>query len=306
MLRNILLANSITDLDGAPRKNSVLVPVNGQIVPYRFVNGEWEADTGMVTDDHDHDDLYYTKQQIDSLPSGGNPEWDDVQGKPAEFPPAPHVHDYAATDHDHSGVYAPVHNHPYEPANANIQAHVTGAHAPFNAQKNSDITKAEIEAVLTGVVASHSHAGGSDPWTYVKLNADFTTSSASAVDAGLGFTPQANQTYIWESCVGIRTATATVNPRLGFAWATGMTDGVCTIEQTSTATAKVMANGNPSAAILIAVGGVPNNSQSWIGSCWGFARAGTPSGQCRLQLASETAGTVVRIVTGSYLRFRPI
>jgi len=47
-----------------------------------------------------------------------------------------------------------------EPANSNIQTHVTSAHAPSNAQKNSDILKAEIEAVLTGVISSHSHAGG--------------------------------------------------------------------------------------------------------------------------------------------------
>ena len=33
--------------------------------------------------------------------------------------------------------------------------------APADAQKNSDITKAEIEAKLTGEISSHSHAGGS-------------------------------------------------------------------------------------------------------------------------------------------------
>lgn len=60
--------------------------------------------------------------------------------------------DVAAGNHAHAGVY--------EPANANIQAHVVSAHAPSNAQKNSDITKAEIEAKLTGEISSHSHAGG--------------------------------------------------------------------------------------------------------------------------------------------------
>lgn len=30
---------------------------------------------------------------------------------------------------------APTHNHPYEPANANIQQHISSAHAPSNAQK---------------------------------------------------------------------------------------------------------------------------------------------------------------------------
>lgn len=48
----------------------------------------------------------------------------------------------------------------YEPINSNIQTHVAQAHAPSNAQKNSDITKAEIEAKLTGEIASHTHAGG--------------------------------------------------------------------------------------------------------------------------------------------------
>jgi hypothetical protein len=52
------------------------------------------------------------------------------------------------------------HLHPYEPANANIQAHVISVHAPANAQANSDITKAEIEAKLTGDITSHSHTGG--------------------------------------------------------------------------------------------------------------------------------------------------
>jgi hypothetical protein len=47
-----------------------------------------------------------------------------------------------------------------EPANANIQTHVGSAHAPSSAQKNSDILKSEIEAVLTGEITSHTHAGG--------------------------------------------------------------------------------------------------------------------------------------------------
>ena len=60
----------------------------------------------------------------------------------------------ADTGHNHAGTY--------EPANANIQTHVTAAHAPSTAQANADITKAEIEAKLTGAISSHSHAGGSE------------------------------------------------------------------------------------------------------------------------------------------------
>ena len=88
------------------------------------------------------------------------------------------------------------HTHPYEPANVNIQGHVTSPHAPSNAQLNADITKAEIEAKLTGAITSHSHAGGADPWTTIRLASDFTTTSSSAVDVtGLAFTPAANTHY---------------------------------------------------------------------------------------------------------------
>ncbi|MCG8484800.1 MAG: hypothetical protein MJA31_15915, partial [Clostridia bacterium] len=52
--------------------------------------------------------------------------------------------------HNHSAVY--------EPKNTNIQTHIDSVHAPSNAQKNSDITKGEIEAKLTGTIGSHTHS----------------------------------------------------------------------------------------------------------------------------------------------------
>lgn len=127
-------------------------------------------------------------------PACGDPRWSDLVGKPSTFTPSTHAHAISdvtglqdaldsagggdgsidwggitgtlsdqtdlqtaldaksASDHDHSGTY--------EPADADIQTHLAAAHAPSDAQKNSDITKAEIEAVLTGEIDSHSHAGG--------------------------------------------------------------------------------------------------------------------------------------------------
>ena len=50
-----------------------------------------------------------------------------------------HIHSqYSLNTHGHSGAY--------EPANINIQQHISSTHAPSNAQRNADITKAEIEA----------------------------------------------------------------------------------------------------------------------------------------------------------------
>ncbi|MCX6232753.1 MAG: hypothetical protein NTZ33_14540 [Bacteroidetes bacterium] len=70
------------------------------------------------------------------------------------------------TDHANAAYGDHTHSDIYEPANSNIQTHITGTtHAPSNAQKNSDITKAEIEAVLTGELTSHSHAPAGSLWT---------------------------------------------------------------------------------------------------------------------------------------------
>ena len=44
-----------------------------------------------------------------------------------------------------------------EPSNPNIQEHISSIHAPSDAQKNSDITKDEIEAKLTGTISTHTH-----------------------------------------------------------------------------------------------------------------------------------------------------
>jgi hypothetical protein len=59
--------------------------------------------------------------------------------------------------------------------------HSQTAHAPSNAQKNSDITKAEIEAKLTGTITSHDHTtvNGLTLWTGTKAQYDAITSKSS-------------------------------------------------------------------------------------------------------------------------------
>jgi len=96
-----------------------------------------------------------------------------------------------------------------EPANANIQAHVTSAHAPSDAQKNSNITKAEIEAKLTGEISTHTHP----PPTVVRgvtLNVQALTSSpVDAQTIYFGNLPKAPVTTGGQSKVYIR-ATCTI------------------------------------------------------------------------------------------------
>lgn len=152
--------------------------------------------------------------------------------------------------------------------------------------------------------------GGSDPWTYLTVNggSNFSTGSATAVDVtGLSLTVTANTKYELECMLLLRTATATVNPRLGFAWSTGLTDGVAVIQESQAATGTpLFASGNPNAALLVAVGGLPNATQSWPATIRASIAAGaTPGGTTRVQLATETAATNVTVqATGSYCRWR--
>lgn len=246
--------------------------------------------------------------------------YSSLSGIPATF--APEAHNQAISTitglqaaldgKQASGSYASsTHNHDaaYEAFGA-VATHAAAADPHTGYQKESEKGVANGYASLgaDGKVPSAqlpASQGGSDPWTYVKLGADFTTSSSTAVDAGLAFTPAANTSYVFEATLLTRTATATVGPRPGIAWPTGMTDGVTAIQQSSSATANVFANGNISGAVLAPVGGVPTTTGSWPAFVWGNVIAGaSPSGTVKVQLASETAGTNVTIKAGSYLRYR--
>ena len=75
----------------------------------------------------------------------------------------------------------------------------------------------------------------------------------------------------------------------------------------SSATANLTTNGNISASVLVAVGGLPSTTGSWLGTVNGYIIAGaSPSGNVQIQLASETAGTNVTMRAGSYIAYRTI
>lgn len=159
-----------------------------------------------------------------------------------------------------------------------------------------------------GTWATPAGGGGSDPWTYVRLTSDFVTSSATAVDVtGLAFTPAANGRYEFEALLMLRTATATVGPRTGLAWPTGGTDGVAELNVPTSGTAQVIVFGNIAAPLFAAVGGLPNTTSSYPSRVAGMFIAGaSPSGDIRIQMASETAGTNVTVKAGSWLKYRTI
>jgi hypothetical protein len=107
----------------------------------------------------------------------GTTEWAGINNKPSTFPPETHNHDAA-----------------YEAKNSNIQTHVGSAHAPAGAQVNADITKAEIEAKLTGTISSHSHAGGGGQPIGFTILANDTLAQALATNINTQITVTAART----------------------------------------------------------------------------------------------------------------
>lgn len=228
---------------------------------------------------------------------------------------------YSAVGHSHTGTYDPAGSAAAAQAAAIQRANHTGTQVASTISDFSEAVDDRVAALLvqgSGITLTYNDAAGtltvaatggsSDPWTYVKLGTDFVTSSATAVDVtGLEFTPTASKTYEFEAVLRLRTATATVGPRPGLAWPTGTTDGVAGIDMTSSATARLLANGNPNAAILAAVGGLPNTTQSYPAWITGNVTMGaSPSGTVKVQMATETAGTNVTVKAGSYLKYREI
>ena len=273
----------------------------------------WGAVTGTLADQTDLQAALDAKGT-----SNFSGAYGDLSGIPSTFAPiigAGGTQACAGNDARLSDARTPLaHNHDgvYEVSGA-VAAHAGAADPHTGYQKESEKAQANGYASLGAdgkVPAAQLPApgGGSDPWTYLRLTVDFTTTSSTAVDiTGLAFTPAANTRYEFVGRLMVRTATATVGPRPGVAWPTGMTDGTAFIQQTSSATANVFANGNINAAVLAPVGGLPNTTQSWPALIEGYAIAGaSPSGNIRLQLASETNGTLVRVVAGSFLKYRTV
>lgn len=145
-------------------------------------------------------------------------------------------------------------------------------------------------------------------WTYVVLSSDFDTTSGTAVDVtGLAFTPSANTKYEIEAILFMRTTLAAAGPRPGFSIPTGMTDNMWTLRIPTSTTAETMRNEGGTVANVAASTGLPVADTSYLAEGRAFFRTGaTPSGDFKIILLSESAGTSVSVETGSLIRYRVI
>jgi hypothetical protein len=116
------------------------------------------------------------------------------------------------------------------------------------------------------------------------LASDFSSSLNTPVDTGLAFVPTAGKVYEFVATLLVRTAVAGTGPRTVIAWPSAQ-DG----------------------AVVLLSSGLLNNTQSWPVRVEGILVAGmAPAGSLRVQLQSETAGTLVTVKAGSFLSWREV
>jgi len=223
---------------------------------------------------------------------------------------------------DLAGKAAAAHTHPQsevtnlvtdlaakEPANANIQAHIASPHAPADAQKNSDITLAEIEAKLVGVISSHSHAGGGgNAPLLIPLSANFaSTSTTRAAVTGWTFACGAGKTYMIEIIADYQSVATTTGGSMGFV----LTSGSGTIRgfmeadisQSTVATMlrspiRAISNSNTLAGSFMTSSGVSvmNSPHSWYAL---VTLTCTVTGVFVVQWGSEVAGSSTQLNANS-------
>lgn len=230
-------------------------------------------------------EVFKTVAEIASGGGGGSTNWESIVGKPETFPPSTHHHDAD-----------------YEPKNENIQQHIASPHAPANAQKNSDITKAEIEAKLTGEISSHTHAGGgAGGMTSVRMMADVPNATTAMANAtGLSFAAQALSDYIIDANILWDTSSTAVGIKISADFSsTGHTMAGQWIVNVANGTLDGAAFNADDVTVTTTAAPFTTSNHAKL---WAILRTGANAGTFVVRFAAETAG-IITIKAGSVLRY---
>lgn len=169
----------------------------------------------------------------------------------------------------------------------------------------SEITSLNVTDALGFTPAAAS--GGADPWTYVKLTANFLNSTTTNTSSLLRFTPEANSFYEVEGKLFLQSAATTTGPRPGISWPTGTTQEAAWMMAPSSATAFISRFWGAPTTANAASTGVAIANEGLYGQVKAmFLTGATPAGNWTITLASEISASESRIMANSFIRYRKI
>lgn len=196
---------------------------------------------------------------------------------------------------------------PQGPAGPAGPTGATGPQGPAGPQGDPGPTGPQGPAGATG---PQGPAGvEASPWTIVRLTTTTTSNlTAPANVAGFAFTPLANRTYDIEGRLIIQSGATTNGPRPGWTWPTGLTHGVGSIFNPTSATASVQSwvDSVTGEAVSNSTGVAVANRSYLVQFQAVLITGASPSGAFQIRLRAEETATSVSLMAGSYFRYREI
>jgi len=171
----------------------------------------------------------------------------------------------------------------------------------------TELTGDDVQELLEAIDAYLASLSSGDGWTYQRLAADYTNDTVALTDVFAGFAPAASTAYEVEVRGLVTTSDATAGFQSGFNGPTGSTQFGQKITTPSSATADII--GNPVGfGGFSAAGSTPASANGSVYQAYSQMKfGGAPgAGNVRLQARSETAGQTVKMLAGSYMRWREL
>lgn len=160
-----------------------------------------------------------------------------------------------------------------------------------------------------GGVAQINVGAGADPWTYLVLGSDFSTTSATPVSVtGLSFTPSPNKVTVVEAYYLLRSSVSTTGPQPVPVFPTaGVTDSAYHLHGGASASVDVWAGGDSNLVTSLSIASVASLTRTYPALLMATLVCGSSvTGSFSAGIQSEIAGSSVTVRAGTWLRYRTI
>jgi hypothetical protein len=191
---------------------------------------------------------------------------------------------------------------------ATVPASLVNGEIAINQRDKILFYRNELGIIQSFSLVASGGTGGGSGWTYVKLTADAATTTTANTDTLLRFTPDASSHYEIEGKFFLESVAITTGVRPGIKWSTsGLLRNVAWIVSPTSATAFVSRFWGNTVAANAASTAVPVANEGLYGEVNAmFVTDTVTAGDFIITIATEIAGSQVKINGDSYIRYRKV